>query len=575
MIARRLPALLAALLVALVGGVLAAAPASAHAQVVSSSPSNGERLDQAPSSLEFVLSEPVDPATAVIALTGPDGPVQALGAPSQSDVPGGSASTGRAVLTVPVTASLPDGLYRISLRATSLTDGHTTWSHLVFGVRADVVERAPADVAEVSLLDSTRSAAEGIVLIAAGIAFGAALLARAVPRPTRRLATVAASVSLAAAAVGGLLYHERAGVLVALGGIAGSVLLLLLARRGDAARAPQLAAALAMASAPLALIGHAAAQGPVPTAIAAVHLTTTSAWIGVVIAGAVLTARASFDRRPALSVVSRVGGATFLLSVVTGLLLSDQVIPSVAGVVSSAYGQGLALKAGLVLVLLLLALVARMRLHRDRSTSLVPEALVMLGIAGLAIAVSTMPPPQSARYLPTPAWTADSGPVAVSADDLFIAATIDPNVPGSRFLVVHVTDTRRPAPAEVTAVQAAWDNGTPVPLVKGEDGAWSARLHVVSDGPHTLGITAVRPGLDDAVGTTEWTVAPIPGTREGGATLTPLVVAAIAVLVAASLLGVVLEYVLAGARRREDDDADDADSDGRGPGGQREPVLQS
>jgi hypothetical protein len=356
---------------------------------------------------------------------------------------------------------------------------------------------------------------------------------------------------------------------VALGGLAGSAALLVLARRGAAARPLELAVALSIACAPLALVGHAAAQGPVPTVIAAVHLTTTSAWLGVVVAGAVLTARASFDRRPALAIVSRVGGATFLLSVVTGLLLSDQIIPSVAGVVASAYGQGLAVKVALVGVLVLLALVARLRLHRDRSTSLVPEALVMIGIAGLAVAVSTLPPPQSARYLPTPTWTADSGPVAMPAEDLFITATIDPNVPGSRFLVVHVTDTRRPAPAEVTSVLATWDQDGSVPLVKGEDGAWSARVHVVSDGPHTLRVTAVRPGLADAAGVTEWTVASIPGTREGGATLTPFVVGAIAVLVSVALLGIVLEYVLVGSRRR-----DDQEDQGEGTPKAREPVLQ-
>ncbi len=63
--------LLGALAVMLGLLLVAAGPASAHTQIVSSSPSNGERLDESPSKLVFVLSEPAEPSTVQVTVAGP------------------------------------------------------------------------------------------------------------------------------------------------------------------------------------------------------------------------------------------------------------------------------------------------------------------------------------------------------------------------------------------------------------------------------------------------------------------------------------------------------------------------
>jgi copper transport protein len=541
--ARRFGVTLLGALAVMLGLLLGAAgPASAHTQIVSSTPANGERLDESPRQLVFVLSEPAEASTIQVSVAGPDGPFTALGTPTQSE----TGTNNRQTVTVPVTTRMTKGLYRVTFKSRSAVDGHTSSSEIVFGVQVDVVEAAVDTAPSLSALDSARTLAQGIALIAAGLAFGLALLSPLAGHRAERLAIGSAVVAGTASALGGLLWHEGNGLVVAAAGIIGATWLALLVRAKAQPRPWQLAAGLVLAIAPLALIGHAAVEGTLMTGISALHLVTTAAWTGTVIATAVLTRGSDDDRRALLHVASRVGGATFLVSIITGLLMANAIVPSIGGLVGSWYGRGLLTQAALVLPLLALAAYARWRLQRGRATSVRAEAAIMVGILSAAVFVAAMPPPQSARYQPTPSWTADTAAAALNADDVLVSVEIDPNTPGTRFLVVRVADTRRPAPAPVTAVVATVGADPAAPLAKIGDGSWALKLDVTSPGPREVQVQVTRPGMPVANASTVWTVAPTPGTLAGGSTLFAPVSFAIAGLLALTLLGILLEYALAG-----------------------------
>lgn len=528
--------------------VLPAAPASAHAQVVASDPADGQRLESSPTELVFTLSEPADSSTVVVSVVGPAGPVPGLGAA----VARVGDATGKPVLVVPVTQAFPSGLYRMTFSARSSVDGHTATSQIVFGVRTDVVTPAGAAgfASSDDPIDVVRGLLQGVLVLASGLAFGLLVVGgpTALPRTSRAVPALAA-----VAAVGvGAIWSSGNGLVVAVCGVVGAWLL----AAGRRARAPRSRAGLAATGlvvgvAPLALVGHVAALGDLMTAVDAVHLVTTAAWTGSVVAAALaIRHRSGTERRELLGRASRVGGATFLAALVSGLVMSQAMVPSVGGLLGSLYGGGLALKALLVLPILGLALLTRTRLRLGRSTSLVPEALLIVVVAVLGVLVATQPPPAAPRFQPTPPWQADTAAVAEQSDDLLVSSQVDPNTPGERFLVVRVDSIRRPAPGAVVSVSAALGDDAMAPLDRGSDGLWTGSVRIEQPGPAPLVVRVQRVGMPDAVVSTTWTVAPAPGTLVGGQSLTRYVAVAIGGLVVAWLLLLVLE-VLVGPRRRE------------------------
>ncbi len=556
-------ALLASLLLACVAVVGAASPAAAHSQVVSSSPADGQRLETSPTELRFVLSEPADLSTVVVTLTGPSGAVDALGAPADKGID----DKRRQTVVVPVTTTLAPGLYRVTFTATSTFDGHTATSQLIFGVATDVDAPIGEDgQSSADPLDQLRTLLQGITLIGAGIAFGLLVLGPLAGGRGFRAGRIAAGSAGVAAVLGGIVWHTGNGLVVAVTGVVGALLLLALLGRpelGGRQRSWLVAAALVVTVAPLALVGHASVQGALMTALAAVHITTTAAWSGTVLGAAILLPRSDHDVR--VSVLRRtswVGTSTFFFALLTGLLMANTLVPSVAGLFGSVYGWGLVAKSLLVVPVLLLALYARARLRRRRSTSVVVEAGLLLVIVVLGVFVASQPPPAAAKFQPTPSWSADTAPVAVQADDLLVTAQIDPNSPGTRFVVVKVDDTRRPSPGPVTAVSASVGIAAEQELERGDDGLWTGRVDVTEPGPTSISVVVSRDDFPDAVANTTWTVAPAPGTLEGGSALTGYVAIAIAMLVASSLLVLILEGFA--SRRRGDDEEPTPDDPANG-----------
>ena len=550
-----------AALVAAVGLlVLPASPASAHSQVIASNPTDGQRVETSPRELLVTLSEPGRLQSVIVSLVGPDGVVSSLGTPTEKSLD----SAGHQVVAVPVTADLPAGLYRMSFTVTSAFDGHTTLSQLIFGVRTDVASPIGTDgsVSTNTVEDGVRGVVQGALLFGAGIAFGFLVLVPGALGRGRRGASVAASVAMAAAVCSGLIWHEGYGLVVAVTGLLGSVALLLLARRGPQdgrARTWAVVGALVLAVGPLALVGHVASEGGLFTLVAVLHVVTTAAWMGTLVGAAVLTRGIDHaERMPLLRRTSAVGGSTFLVAIVSGLLMSATVVPSVGGLVGSAYGWGLLVKIALLLPVLLLALVARERLRAGRSTSVLVEAALLVTVALVGVFVVAQAPPVAPRFQPTPSWAADRAPIADSADDLLVSSQIDPNTPGQRFLVVRVDDTRRPAPAPVSGVVASLGDGPDLAMTRGDDGLWTASVSVAESGPVLVHVAVSRADMPVAVVATEWTVGPVPGTQAGGPTLTRFVVIAIAGLVVTWLLVLLVEAAIGTRRRRDEPVADEA-----------------
>ncbi|MBI1378197.1 MAG: hypothetical protein GC157_12040 [Frankiales bacterium] len=557
--ARRLTAVLVAVLAAIGLAVLPAGPASAHAYVLSSTPGDGQRVETSPREVTLTLSENGDPESVVASLVGPAGPVATLGAAYVK----GADPQGHQVLAIPVGSTLDAGLYRLSFQVTSTFDGHTTESWLLFGVRTDVASPIGVDnaVSTNALSDTLRGAFEGTLLIAAGIAFGLLVLTPLSAGRGRRTARVAGTVAVVAALAVGAEWHNGNGLLVASCGVVGAALLTLLATRPGLGGRARLAAAclgLVLAVAPLGLVGHAAAQGPLMTVVAVLHMVSTAAWVGTVVAGAIVTRGvAREERREVLRRTSLVGTSTFLVALITGLLMGNAMVPSLGGLTGSTYGQALVVKTLLVLGVLALALLSRERLRFGRTTPMLPEAVVLVAVAVIGVFVATQAPPLSARYQPLPStWSVDTAPSATQVDDLLVSASIDPNTPGTRFLVVRVDNVRRPAPAPVTAVSAAVGDGDLVPLTRGEDGQWTTSVSVPAAGPLSLTAVVSRPGMPDAVADTTWTVGPTPGEYAGGSPLTLYVAGAIAGLLGAWLLLLLVEGYL---RPRESETAVGAD----------------
>ena len=104
-----------------------AGSASAHANLASSDPAASALLDHAPAEVTMTFTEPPDQKLSVVHVLDVDGntveagPVHAMS--GQDDE-----------LQIPLPADLPDGVYTVSWRVVSETDGHQTAGAFSFGI---------------------------------------------------------------------------------------------------------------------------------------------------------------------------------------------------------------------------------------------------------------------------------------------------------------------------------------------------------------------------------------------------------------------------------------------------------
>ncbi|MFC1431833.1 copper resistance CopC/CopD family protein [Streptacidiphilus sp. N1-3] len=127
---RRLTAAIVLAFALALGGQLAlAGPAAAHADLVSSSPSDGAVLASEPARVTLLFSEEVTLRLSSVKVVGPDGRRVDSGTPQ-------AAGSGEDGLTVGLTADQQQGTFVLDWLATAADDGHATSGTLTFSVGA-------------------------------------------------------------------------------------------------------------------------------------------------------------------------------------------------------------------------------------------------------------------------------------------------------------------------------------------------------------------------------------------------------------------------------------------------------
>ncbi|SDR85002.1 hypothetical protein SAMN04488543_0613 [Friedmanniella luteola] len=155
----------AALVLALVLGVLTAGPAAAHTHLVSSDPADGTVVDRTPGAVVLTLTEPAAALGTQVVVTGPDG----------------LASTGAARLVdATVQQSLvpgaPAGAYTVDWRVTS-ADGHPITGQLTFTSAAAGTGEYSGPAEPASPAGGDGVPAWGWLLLALGLLAAAGVLA--------------------------------------------------------------------------------------------------------------------------------------------------------------------------------------------------------------------------------------------------------------------------------------------------------------------------------------------------------------------------------------------------------------
>ena len=113
--------------------LLGAPGASAHDQLLGSTPADGAVLAAPPASVDLQLSEPAQALGTQVSVTGPDGQEHAAGAPQLVD----------ATVSQPLDTGLAGGDYRVVWRVTS-SDGHPISGELAFTVTAPAATAEPS-----------------------------------------------------------------------------------------------------------------------------------------------------------------------------------------------------------------------------------------------------------------------------------------------------------------------------------------------------------------------------------------------------------------------------------------------
>lgn len=167
-----------AVLAAAAMGLADAAPASAHDELLASSPEDGQVLDAAPAAIELEFSNDIIEMGTAIVVVDAEGAELAAGEPAIS---------GRTV-TATLPAGVADGEYQVRWRAVS-ADGHPIEGTIDFGVGPDATGEYLAattsddanehadDAEHADTQEATGTAAADIWPIVAGVAGGLAVIA--------------------------------------------------------------------------------------------------------------------------------------------------------------------------------------------------------------------------------------------------------------------------------------------------------------------------------------------------------------------------------------------------------------
>ena len=408
-------AALAAVSLGLVVVAAWAAPAAAHASLISVDPPDGARLDESPDVVSLTFSESVSADL---------GGVQVLDSQG-SQVQEGAARVDGTTVEVDLAPDLPDGTYVISYRVVS-ADGHPVRGASVFGVGPDAIDESALGAAtaseddgvwEVSGAVGRGLAYAGVLLAAGGVAFLVLVHRDGAERTQLRqvvwgAALVGAAASMIAlpvqAALGtgqgpSSLFDEGVlaevaqdglglGIVLALAGLVVAVSLV------ERQPAVALAGAVVAASS-FATNGHTRAGSSVALATISdvTHLLAAAAWGG----GLVLLALCLRARRraevPTTDTVTLVGRYSTLATItivlvgLSGAALAWFEVGSLGAFTSTGYGRLLLVKIAVVVVIGALGAYNHFRLvpalTRGKAKASLAQLRTTLTIEILALAV--------------------------------------------------------------------------------------------------------------------------------------------------------------------------------------------
>jgi copper transport protein len=483
---RLVAASLAAMLMVAAGPALLgpAATTLAHAQLVSSEPGAGQRLDEAPATVTLVYSERIDGLGTTADVLDSQGValVRSGGAVDPSD-------PYRLVVPLP---PLADGLYSVQWRSLSADDGHSSEGFFTFGVgNVDVptngqqtgggahaghgLVQAALETGARALADLGTALAVGLVLILLIVmvpVFAAADIGELRRWPAYALiaagAGAALMIPLAAqtAGVESVAYAAatRSGqllVLRALVGLTCGLVAVLLDRRSlrlglTASGAGGLAAAILVGAS-----GHAAAFGaPAPILVAALHVAAAGAWLaGLVVLAWLIVRRRSLlaDRLgPLVTRFTAVALVSLALFGLTGLYLAWLMQGRLVDTASD-FGGLLIVKSVVVLAALTIGGLNFMAWRNSGRFGIhvrIPvEAVAALAVVLITAVLASSSPPAPTQ--PIPITRAASS----AAADLDATLAILPGRPGPNRMIVTLAQPVDDQSATLQLVLSRLDEG--------------------------------------------------------------------------------------------------------------------
>ncbi len=488
---------------ALVGAWTASAVrAGAHAALKRSEPANGQLLDRSPAEIRLSFTEPPDLSLTTIGVVDRTGTAVRTG---PVEVAGGDDQTIRVALQ-----DLPDGVYTVSWRTVSATDGHLTSGSFSFGVGVSAADVTP--VRQEDRARATSPTAAGVAgrwALYAGLAvlFGAAAggLFAFGPLSVHRPRLLGGAWTLAAAGVVVTTLDERATVGVSLGtllrsdagaslarlavavALVGLVALAASLRPGTATLV-LLAGTTAAAMAVRAFAGHA---GPsvLEGTLQAAHFAAVGAWIGGLV-WLVLAVRrgAEPERVRRYSTIAATGLAVI---VVTGYLRATNELGGFGWwlrAFDNSYGVALVVKLAIVAALVSLGAVNRYRnVRRYEALGARPLLRTVSGelvLAAGALAMTGLLTGLAPQGVVASAGPRPPAPLVVTGSDFAtttkVRLQISPGTVGPNAFEARVTDydTGEPVDARKVTLQFSLPERPEVDstleLERGTNGTWRA-----------------------------------------------------------------------------------------------------
>lgn len=496
---KRLSLALVAAAMAVIAFSAFAVPAGAHSAVVSTDPVNGALLDTAPEEIGITFTEPPDLALTTVEVVDrsgapvPTGPVEQVG------------GNERAISVLP--DPLADGVYTVTWRTVSATDGHVTSGAFSFGigVTEGEVRPIPSGEREETAPPSPMAVAGrwclyvGLaVLLGAGVAGLFALGPGVTARPwllwlAWTLAAVGvllmtlAERSAVGVPLGTLLSADAGGKLVTLAAavaVAGVGTLAVVVRPGKVTLG---LLAVAAAGAALARVAGGHAGSPATVLTQWVHVLGVGTWIGG-LAWLVVGLKRGLEQAQVRR-YSRLALLGLVIVVVSGALRASNELGGFGWwlhAFDTSYGTSLVVKLAIVATIVTLGAVSRFR-NVARFEQLGPRPLLRTASGEVALAVVAFAVTGLLTGLP-PQPTDPEEPPAVElvvtgsdfATTTKVRLTITPGTVGPNTFVAELSDYDTGEPVQARRVVLTFylpdrpEVTSELALERRDDGTWQA-----------------------------------------------------------------------------------------------------